>query len=408
MMTNECEETMADNAVELKLKAKEAIDSNSAELYDLNKKIWENPELCFKEKYAHSQLTEFLAARGFDVTPHYTMDTAFRAETGENGGLTIGLICEYDALPEVGHACGHNLIAESGVAAALGLKIALEGVTKKTKVKIVLLGTPAEEGGGGKVLMIESGCFKDIDFCMMVHPSPIDLLKPIHLAIETVIVTYKGFAAHAAAFPYEGINALDAAVLAYNSISALRQQMKPTWRVHGIISEGGVKPNIIPDRAQLIYYIRAPADVELKVLKGKIINCFQAAAKATGCQVAIEWDPMRYSSMDTNPTLADLYKANAESLGVKYDKSAQAEGRGSTDMGNVSHVVPATHILYAIDTEAGNHSHAFTAAAATEAAHNKTLIASKAMAMTAIDVICDPELLKQIKKEFKKSDPATS
>ena len=155
-------------------------------------------------------------------------------------------------------------------------------MTKKTKVKIVLLGTPAEEGGGGKVLMIESGCFKDIDFCMMVHPSPIDLLKPIHLAIETVIVTYKGFAAHAAAFPYEGINALDAAVLAYNSISALRQQMKPTWRVHGIISEGGVKPNIIPDRAQLIYYIRAPADEELKVLKGKIINCFQAAAKATG------------------------------------------------------------------------------------------------------------------------------
>ena len=149
-------------------------------------------------------------------------------------------------------------------------------------MKIVLLGTPAEEGGGGKILMIENGCFKDIDFCMMVHPCPIDLLKPVHLAISTVTVTYKGHSSHAAAYPWEGINALDAAVMAYNSISALRQQMKPTWRVHGIISEGGVKPNIIPDRSQVIYFVRAPSDEELQVLEGKVISCFQAAAKATG------------------------------------------------------------------------------------------------------------------------------
>ena len=163
-----------------------------------------------------------------------------------------------------------------------GLKIALEAVNQKPKVKIVLLGTPAEEGGGGKILMINNGCFKDIDFCMMVHPAPQDILKPVCLSIQNVTVTYKGHAAHAAAFPWEGINALDAAVMAYNSTSVLRQQMKPTWRVHGIITEGGVKPNIIPDRAQLEYYIRAPTDEELAVLKKKVINCFEAAATATG------------------------------------------------------------------------------------------------------------------------------
>ena len=163
-----------------------------------------------------------------------------------------------------------------------GLKIALEEVNQKPKVKIVLLGTPAEEGGGGKILMINNGCFKDIDFCMMVHPAPQDILKPVCLSIQNVTVTYKGHAAHAAAFPWEGINALDAAVMAYNSTSVLRQQMKPTWRVHGIITEGGVKPNIIPDRAQLEYYIRAPTDEELAVLKKKVINCFEAAATATG------------------------------------------------------------------------------------------------------------------------------
>ena len=163
-----------------------------------------------------------------------------------------------------------------------GLKIALDAVNPKPKVKIVLLGTPAEEGGGGKILMINNGCFKDLDICMMVHPAPYDVLKPVVLAIKEVTVTYKGHAAHAAAFPWEGVNALDAAVMAYTNISVLRQQMKPTWRVQGIFTEGGVKPNIIPDRAQLHYAIRAETDRELEVLKEKVISCFQAAALATG------------------------------------------------------------------------------------------------------------------------------
>ena len=163
-----------------------------------------------------------------------------------------------------------------------GLKIALDSVNQRPKVKIVLLGTPAEEEKGGKILMIDNECFRDIDFCMMVHPCPVDVLKPVILARESVVVTYKGHAAHAAAFPWEGINALDAAVMAYNNISVLRQQMKPTWRVHTIITEGGVKTNIIPDRSQLKCTVRTVTDQELEVLKEKVSKCFEAAALATG------------------------------------------------------------------------------------------------------------------------------
>ena len=168
-----------------------------------------------------------------------------------------------------------------------GLKIASEAVNQKPKLKIVVFGTPAEEGGGGKILMINNGCFKGVDFCMMVHPSPVDMLKPTILARDKVTVTYKGHASHAAAFPWEGVNALDAAVIAYNSISVLRQQMKPTWRVHGIITEGGVKPNIIPDRTQLQYYLRAPTVEELDLLRQKVTSCFEAAATATGKHCAL-------------------------------------------------------------------------------------------------------------------------
>ncbi|PFX18104.1 Peptidase M20 domain-containing protein 2 [Stylophora pistillata] len=221
--------------------------------------------------------------------------------------------------------------------------------------------------------MINNGCFKDLDICLMVHPADKDELKPPCLAVEQVKVIYHDHSSPAAAFPWNGVNALDAAVMAYTSISVLRQQMKPKWRVHGIITEGGVKPNIIPDRAQIQYYIRAPTDEELDVLKEKIINCFEAAATATG-----------YSSLDTNDTLADLYQANVKTLGVTFNPP-KIELSGSTDMGNVSQIIPSIHVMYSIGSDAVNHSRAFTSAAITEIAHEKTLIASKAMAMTAID-----------------------
>ncbi|XP_031570355.1 peptidase M20 domain-containing protein 2-like [Actinia tenebrosa] len=389
---------------ELKNVACEAIDKYSKELQELNKKIWENPELNFKEFKSHEILTEFFEKHGLEVSRKWTLETAFGARYGGNEGPCVGIICEYDALPGVGHACGHNLIAEAGAAAALGVKAALEKSGNKLG-RLLVLGTPAEEGGGGKIYMINNGCFKDVDFSMMVHPCPFDAIGAHNLAISQHTITFKGYAAHAAAFPWEGINALDAAVMAYSSVSMLRQQMKPTWRVHGVILEGGVKPNIIPDKTVMEYYLRAPNKNELEELRAKVFLCFEAAAKATGCTVKIEEPCLPYAELNTNPKLADVYKQHAESMGFKY-LSKEEENKlplGSTDMGNVSYTVPSIHPLYSIDTTAPNHSHAFTAAAATDAAHHKTIIAAKAMAMTAIEVMSNPDTLKIMKSQFEHS-----
>ena len=230
-----------------KIVAATAIDSCSWELYELSSEIWRNPELGFKEYKAHELLTSFLEKKGFAVEHSFTgIETAFRATFG-SGRPNVCVICEYDALPEIGHACGHNLIAEAGVAAGLGLKTALES-KNASKGRVTVLGTPAEEGGGGKVYLIENGAFEDVDIAMMVHPAPYTVLMPTFSAIGEFKITFTGKASHAAAFPWEGVNALDAAVLAYNSISVLRQQMKPTWCVHGIITNGGAKPNIMHPR----------------------------------------------------------------------------------------------------------------------------------------------------------------
>ncbi|EDO32545.1 predicted protein [Nematostella vectensis] len=366
-------------AASLKKIACEAIDKHAADLRQLSKQIWENPEENFEEKFAHKVLTDFLEEKGFDVTRSWTLETAFVARSGNgDDGPCVGVICEYDALPEVGHACGHNLIAEAGAAAGIGIKAALAAANNKLG-KLLVIGTPAEEGGGGKVKMIDNGCFKGVDFCMMVHPAPIDTTVPLVLARDAVIATYRGHAAHAAAFPWEGINALDAVVMAYTSISAMRQQMKPTWRVHSIIAEGGVKPNIIPDKTKLEIYLRAPDDQDLQQLKEKVIGCLEGAAKATA-----------------------TYQSHAESLGVEFPSLEEQKNKmiGSTDMGNVSHVLPSIHPIYSIDSMAVNHSYAFTAAANTDVAHEKTLVAAKSMAMTAIDLLCNKELREQAKKQF--------
>ena len=224
------------------------------------------------------------------------------------------VICEYDALPEIGHACGHNLIAEAGVAAGLGLKAALES-SNAPKGRLTVMGTPAEEGGGGKIKLIKNGAFKDVDIAMMVHPAPYSILKTQFIACLELKVTYTGKAAHAAAFPWEGVNALDAAVMAYNSISVLRQQMKPDHSVHGVITNGGAKPNIIPEKASMEYYIRAPTRNEVYAFAEKIRACFEAAASATGCQLDIE-ESSSFFDMQSNNTLAKSYLENYQAFGV--------------------------------------------------------------------------------------------
>ena len=387
----------------LKARAIREIEKYSSELSTVSDQIWRNPELCFTEYKAHALLSEFLENKGFRVDRSYLgIRTAFRASLGDGStGPNICVICEYDALPEIGHACGHNLIAEAGLAAALGIKAALEtqGAPKGT---LTLMGTPAEEGGGGKINLIEQNAFEAVDVAMMVHPSPFNLVKFTCLALMHIEVTFHGKAAHAAAFPWDGVNALDAAVSAYNSISMLRQQMKSTCRVHGVINNGGTKPNIIPELATMEYYLRAPTRVEVEELHTKVMACFEAAAKASGCTLEVPEQFPLYENVYTNPVLSDLYEANAVALGTNFTEVTFP--CGSTDMGNVSHVVPSIHPFYRVgDGSQVNHTREFTGVCNTPTAHRSTLTAAKAMAMTAIDVFSNPGLLEQIKQAFHNS-----
>ena len=381
----------------IKTTASTSIDNSAKELKLLSEEIWRKPELNFKEYKAHQLLTDFLEKKGFKVERSFTgLETAFRATFG-SGRPNVCVICEYDALPGIGHACGHNLIAEAGVAAGLGVKAALEcsGAPKGT---ITVMGTPAEEGGGGKPILIDNNAFEGIDIAMMVHPSSYSCLAPGFLAVAFLKVTFTGKAAHAAAFPWEGLNALDAAVMAYNSISVLRQQFKPSWRVHCIIKEGGIKPNIIPDKAVIELMVRTPHRQELETLVQKVIKCFKASAAATGSDYAIEEIAPRYDDLISNPTLVKVFGENWKAFGM--DAPLFVPGSGSTDMGNVSHVIPSIHPKFQVGTGAGIHTRDFASEANTPEAHEKTLVVGKVMAHTCIDVLTTDGLLERITREI--------
>uniref|UniRef100_A0A8C6RXZ7 Xaa-Arg dipeptidase n=2 Tax=Nannospalax galili TaxID=1026970 RepID=A0A8C6RXZ7_NANGA len=397
----------------LKRRAAERIDQAAERLGALSRAIWSEPELAYEEYRAHGVLTRFFEreppASSWAVQPHYGLPTAFRAEWAPPGAaaepraLQLGFLCEYDALPDLGHACGHNLIAEVGAAAALGLRAALESVPGPPPVKVIVLGTPAEEDGGGKIDLIEAGAFKNLDVVFMAHPSQEDAAYLLDVAEHDVTVKYYGKASHAAAYPWEGVNALDAAVLAYNNLSLLRQQMKPTWRVHGIIKNGGVKPNIIPSYSELIYYFRAPSMKELHVLTKKAEDSFRAAAVATGCTVEIESGAHDYYNVLPNKTLWNAYMENGKKLGIEFiSEDAMLSGpSGSTDFGNVTFVIPGIHPYFYIGTDALNHTEQYTEAAGSQEAQFYTLRTAKALAMTALDIIFKPELLKRVREDFK-------
>ncbi|UYV60510.1 hypothetical protein LAZ67_1001365 [Cordylochernes scorpioides] len=392
------------------------IDERKEFLNNVSKEIWENPELKFEEFKAHNFLTGILKKEGFEVIEEYILKTAFRAEypSGEASdqfvvrnvvllvsGPVIAVLCEYDALPDQGHACGHNLIAEAGIAAGLAIKAALE-INPNFCGKVVVLGTPAEEGGSGKVFLIKGGAFDDIDLALMVHPSPSDHMFPPFIAVNRVKVTYKGRSAHASGYPWEGVNALDAAVSCYNSIALLRQQIKPNSRIHGIITKGGSYPSIIPDETELQLYIRAATLRDLRHLSRRVEGCIKAAAVATGCEVAYQFDKNSVDALLTNKVLANLYQKHAETLGVVFQDSDHGviPFMASTDMGNVSHVVPSIHPTYTIGTVAPNHSIAFAQAAGAPAAQEPTLAAAKSMALLALDIFDNPALLEDIKIQF--------
>ncbi|KAH7101467.1 hypothetical protein BKA62DRAFT_794595 [Auriculariales sp. MPI-PUGE-AT-0066] len=374
----------------------DAIAKANDKLRALNLDIHDHPEVMWKEKHAHDVLTKFMDDQGgWKVTRHYLgFDTAWRAEwSSGNGGRVIGVNSEMDALPGIGHACGHNLIATAGVAVAVAVRVAME--KHGLPGKVILLGTPAEEGGAGKVALLEKGGYDEMDVCVMSHPGPGDAKAAIvgpTLAIQTVDVEYKGHTAHAGAAPWQGTNALDAAVLAYNAVSVLRQQIKPDHRIHGIIEGRDWAPNIIPDYAKMQWLVRAPTGDEVIALRKRLINCLEAAALATACTPTIE----------VGVLVRDL--KNNFTMGMSKRRSGAAS-TASTDFGNITYALPSIHPGYAIPTtpDGGNHTVGFTKAARTQEAHDRTLAVSSALALTCLRVLTDDDFSAQVKDEFEQS-----
>ncbi|MGE0599503.1 MAG: M20 family metallopeptidase [Dehalococcoidia bacterium] len=373
-----------------------AIDEASEQLRAISLDIHSHPELNFEEYHAHDALTTYLDGEGFEVVRGaYTMPTAFKAVAG-NGGPTVAVLSEYDALPGIGHACGHNLIAIAGIGAGIGLRAGLEGRSGA----LVILGSPAEEGGAGKQILIEQGAFDGVDAALMAHPSPMDNATPKVQALQQLRVEYFGKNAHAAAMPWMGVNALDALVQGYNAISMLRQQMKPTDRVHGVFTHAGLKPNIIPDYTAAEYYVRSATMAELSELKPKVQACLESAATATGCRVEVHWEGKPYTDLISSNPLAERYSIHMADLGHPVPSLPWVGA--STDMGNVSYVVPTIHPMFGIpcDPMNANHTAPFTEAAATGEAHERTIRVAKAMARAAYDMIDSPELLAKVRADF--------
>jgi amidohydrolase len=376
-------------AAQLKREVCDAIDAMKADLLAVSHYIHANPELAFREEKAAARLTAELEQAGLGVERGaYGVGTAYASRFGKDGAPEVAILSEYDALPGIGHACGHNIIATTGLGAALGL--AKLGARLPGMVRY--LGTPAEEAGGGKEYMAQKGAFDGVDAAMMVHPAGFDIETMPCICVATVDVVYTGIAAHASAMPHKGINALDALVIAYQGIAALRQHISQRERLHGIITDGGKAPNIVPDRAAGQWFVRAPDAKSLAILKKRVEGCFQAGAFATGASVDIQWAAVDYLDMITSWPMARAYRTNAESIGRKFIEMDQlAPGMaGSTDMGNVSYRVPSIHPMIACaPADVTIHHPDFTAHAASAAGDKAAIDGAKALAMTAIDFFMD-------------------
>jgi amidohydrolase len=381
------------NVDQLKSRVMAEVDARRDELIRTSDTIHANPELAFQEFEAVAILTSILEQAGFTVQRGVAgLETAFAASYVSQKGdrPVVALLAEYDALARLGHACGHNIIGVASVGAAL----AVQSVLDQLPGTIQVVGTPAEEGGAGKVIMAEAGVFEGVDVAMMVHPSTRTMTRRDSLACYELKMEFFGQAAHAAASPDKGINALDACVLAYNNISALRQQLTDDVRIHGIITHGGSASNIIPDYTAAEFLVRAEEKDHALAVLDKVKDCARAGALATGAEVKLTRTETYYANMVPSTVLADLFDANLTALGREVQLPEPNERMGSTDMGNVSHVVPALHPYIAIaPEEVAGHSPEFRAAAVSPEGHAGLLDAAKALAMTAIDLFSNPELV---------------
>jgi len=384
----------------LKTKVISNIDSQCKELFQLSHKIHDNPELGFEERKAALWLGAYLKENGFQVeTGIAGLATAFKATYGQ-GNPKIAIVAEYDALPALGHACGHNIIATSSV----GAGVAAKSVADALGGSIIVIGTPAEEIFGGKINMVKAAVFNTMDVSMMVHPSTINTATTLALALNNLEVEFFGKPAHAAADPHRGINALEAMILSFNNIDSLRQHIREDSRIHGIITDGGEAPNIIPAHSAGLFIVRSMDNIYLEELKEKVINCFIGAATATGATLKYKWEDKMYASMKNNMIMAKLFHQNMKSVGRIMEDLIPSYVIGSTDMGNVSQVIPSIHATVAIAPPGtALHTADFSAAALSEAGNKGLADAAKSMAMTIVDILGCPEILKNIKNEFSSS-----
>jgi amidohydrolase len=375
------------------------VEARRGELIGLARTIHAHPEIAFEEHRSAALLCDILEEDGFEVARGVAgLDTAFVATlNGGEPGPTVAFLAEYDALPGLGHACGHNLIG----AAAVGAGLAMKRVLPELAGTVLVIGTPAEEGGGGKAYMVEAGIFSKVDAAMMVHPSNRIMTRRRSLTSYKIAIEFFGKTAHAAARPDEGINALEAMILTYNGINALRQHLRDDARVHGVITRGGEAPNIVPDYTAARFYVRAMDTPYCSEVLDRVRACAEGAAQATGARLSLKEYAPRYDAMLPNPVLADLVEANMAVLGLEVESPEPDERMGSSDMGNVSQVVPALHPYIAIGPEdLGGHTIEFREAANSPAGHEGLINGAKALSMTAVDLLAVQENLVAVKAAF--------
>jgi amidohydrolase len=386
-----------------KTRVVEAVDSLADELEQLSLQIHANPELCFKEEKAHGWLTEFLEKRGLRVERGVGgLTTAFRATIpGAGPGPRVAIMAEYDALPGIGHACGHNVIATAGTGAGAALAVALGTLPFAGEIQVI--GTPAEEGGTGKVRLMEAGVFRGVDAAMMIHGRGGTRVWRPSLGIIKVKAEFFGAATHASSWPWRGVNALNAVIQLFVALDAMRQHLRPDARVHGIIVKGGEQPNIIPEYTRADFYLRALDRDDCDGLLRRFQAAAEGAAIATGCRVTVTPEPTVHEPLKPNATMARLFGANLERIGFSEDPEDPEAGYGSTDCGNVSQALPTIHPYIRISPDGvPGHSRDFAEWARSPMARAGMVAGAKALALTALDLLASPQALQQAKADFTK------
>jgi amidohydrolase len=376
----------------------DSVDAFGPELLAASHDIWQRPELAYEEHYASKRLADLLRSHGLSVThPAYGLDTAFVATIGAGSGPHIVICCEYDALPGIGHACGHNIIGTAGVGAGLAAALVVE----RLGGRLTILGTPAEEGGNGKGRLIDAGAFADIDVAMMVHPEPGNVEIAPYLATATLVVEMHGKAAHASSSASAGVNALDALVSGYQAMNALRGTLRADERVHGIITNGGDVENTVPEFASGRFRARARNLRRLQAIQAKLLACYEGAALQMGAKLEYRWENIN-ADVVSNVSIAAAFRRNGESLGRVFIDPAliPVSAAGSTDMGNVSYVVPTIHPVIDVGRFCAGHTPEMAEASIAPGGDAAVIDGAKMLAMTAVDVWVDTTLLEAARAEF--------